>query len=112
MGGSPYGAMGMRVARCPGHRQVYVGHRWARQMFEGEVLVGEPVFHYYTDEEGREVEYPKKRRIAEGEAVFGRLTELVYEAWGRGEEFWMVVENEEMSRTESTESTEKMPPSE
>ncbi len=112
VGGSPYGAMGLRVARCPGHRQVYVGHRWARQCFEGEVLVGEPVFHYYTDEEGREVEYPKKRRIENGEAVFGRLTELVYEAWGRGEEFWMVVENGDVSRTEMAESTERVPLSE
>jgi len=41
VGRSPYGPMGLRVARCPGHRCVYVGHRWARQLMEGEVLIGE-----------------------------------------------------------------------
>lgn len=94
VGRSPYGPMGLRVARCPGHRQVFIGWKWTRQWLEGEVLIGEPVFRYYTDEEGNEVEYPPKRRIGNGEEVFRRLDRLVYEAYGRGEEFWLEVENE------------------
>ena len=93
VGRSPYGAMGLRVPRCPGHRQVFIGHRWARQVFEGEILVGEPVFHYYTDELGNEVEYPKKRRIENGEDTFRKLEALVYEAYGKQEGFWIEIEN-------------------
>ena len=93
-GRSPYGPMGLRVPKCPGHRQVFIGHRWDRQWFEGEVLIGEAAFHFYTDEEGNEVEYPPKRRIRNGEEVFGRLDALVYEAFGNGEELWMEVVNE------------------
>ena len=86
VGRSPYGPMGLRVARCPGHRCVYVGHRWARQLMEGEVLIGESL-------EGG-LEEMRERRIENGEVVFGRLTELVYEAYGRGEEYWMEIDNE------------------
>ena len=43
VGRSPYSPMGLRVPRCPGHRQVFIGHKWARQWMEGEVLIGEPV---------------------------------------------------------------------
>ena len=97
VGHSPYSPMGLRVPRCPGHRQVFVGHRWSRQSFEGEILVGEPVMHFYTDEQGQEVEYPPKRRITNGEEVFNKLDALVYEAYGRLEEFWLEVDNEEIS---------------
>ena len=97
VGRSPYGVMGLRVARCPGHRQVYIGHKWSRQCFEGEILVGEPVFHYYTDDEGQEVEYPPKRRIANGEEVFAKLDALVYEAWSRGEDFFIEIDNEALN---------------
>ena len=115
VGQSPYGAMGLRVARCPGHRQVYVGHRWARQMFEGAVLVGEVETLSPEDPlcpadispmrgrpcgggaDGERLREMKERRIVNGDVVFEKLNGLVYEAWGRGEEFWMVVENGEMS---------------
>lgn len=93
VGKSPYGPMGLRVPRCPGHRQVFIGHRWARQCFEGEVLIGEPVYHYETDENGLEVECPQKRRIENGEEVYKKLDKLVYEAFGKGEEFVMEIEN-------------------
>ena len=53
--------------------------------------------HYFTDEQGQEVEYPPKRRITNGEEVFKRLDALVYEAYGRLEEFWLEVDNEEIS---------------
>lgn len=93
-GGGPYSPMGVRVVRCPGHRQTYFGHNALRQQLAGVVLVGEPVFHYYTDEQtGERVEYPKKRGIKDGEEVFGRLDALLYEAFGRGEEMWLLVEN-------------------
>ena len=96
VGHSPYSPMGLRVAKCPGHRQVFIGHRWDRQWFEGEVLVGEPVPHFYTDEEGNEVEYPPKRRIRDGEEVFQKLDALVYEAFGNGEEMWMEISDGQM----------------
>ena len=105
MGNSPYGPMGLRVVRCPGHRQVYIGHRWGRQCVEGEILIGEAVYHYYTDENGQEVEYPKKRRIDRGEETYRKLDKLVYEAYCRGEEFFIQIEN--WSHTENTENTEK-----
>ena len=53
--------------------------------------------HFYTDEQGQEVEYPPKRRITNGEEVFNKLDALVYEAYGRLEEFWLEVDNEEIS---------------
>ncbi len=96
VGRSPYSPMGLRVAKCPGHRQVYIGHRWSKQCVEGEVLIGEPVFHYYTDEDGNQVEYPKKRRIENGEEVFEKLNALVYEAFRREEEFYIEIDNEEI----------------
>ena len=103
VGRSPYGVMGLRVPRCPGHRQVFVGHRWSRQMWAGEVLIGEAVMprewnveEWGDDAVARERWERKVRRIENGEEVFGRLTVLVYEAFGRGEEVWMVVENEGM----------------
>ena len=52
---------------------------------------------FYTDEQGQEVEYPPKRRITNGEEVFNKLDALVYEAYGRLEEFWLEVDNEEIS---------------
>ena len=82
VGQSPYGVMGLRVPRCPGHRQVYVGHRWGRQRFEGEVLIGE------TTDNGQQT---TDGRIVNGDVVYARLERLVYEAYGRGEEFWMEV---------------------
>ena len=103
VGGSPYGPMGLRVARCPGHRCVWVGHRWSRQMMEGEVLVGEGVLprewnveEWGDDPVARERWERRKRRLADGEETWRRLDGLVYEAWGRGEEFWMSVENEDV----------------
>ena len=92
VGGSPYGPMGLRVPKCPGHRQVFIGWKWSRQCLEGEVLIGEPVFHYYMDENGQEVEYPKKRRMENGEETFRKLDKLVYEAFGKEEEFILQIE--------------------
>ena len=96
VGRSPYSPMGLRVPKCPGHRQVYIGHRWSKQCVEGEVLIGEPVFHYYTDEDGNQVEYPKKRRMENGEEVFEKLNALVYEAFRREEDFNIEIDNEEI----------------
>ena len=89
-GQSPYGPMGLRVPKCPGHRQVFIGHKWARQCFEGEVLIGEPVRSEGAESPEEEM---RERRIENGEEVFQKLDVLVYEAFGRGEEFWMEIEN-------------------
>lgn len=101
VGGSPYGVMGLRVPRCAGHRQVLVGWKMSRQVMEGEVLIGVGVLPREWNEEewgddpvARKMWEDRKRRIERGDEVFERLTELVYEAYGRGEEFWMVVEND------------------
>ena len=93
VGGGPYSPMGVRVARCPGHRQVYFGYG-LRECEPDRVLVGWPVFHYYTDEvTGERVEYPPKRRMRDGEEVFEQLDKLVYEAYGREEEMWVIIDN-------------------
>ena len=92
-GGGPYSPMGVRVVRCPGHRQVFFGYSAQRVALPDRVMMGRPVFHYYTDEEGREVEYPPKRGMKDGEEVFWELDELLYEAFGKGEEMWCEVEN-------------------
>ena len=95
VGKSPYSPMGLRVPRCPGHRQVFIGHRWSRQCFEGEVLIGAP--RPPKGEGCRDVwemddEEMKERRIENGEEVFQKLDVLVYEAFGREEEFFIEIE--------------------
>ncbi|MCR5043690.1 MAG: hypothetical protein K6A93_06110 [Bacteroidaceae bacterium] len=95
-GGGAYSPMGLRVPKCPGHRQVWLGHSWCRQCKVGEILIGEPAFHYYTDEEGNVVECPQKRRIEHGEEVFKKLDALVYEAFGKMEEFYLEIDNKEI----------------
>ena len=97
-GGSPYSPMGLRVPRCPGHRQVFVGWKWARQWMEGEVLIGESQVPLCCPEGGmkpcgQDEEEMRQRRIENGEEVFGRLDALVYEAFGKGEEMWLEVED-------------------
>ncbi len=76
-GGGAYSPMGLRVPKCPGHRQVWLGH-------------------YYTDEDGNVVECPQKRRIEHGEEVFKKLDALVYEAFGKMEEFYLEIDNKEI----------------
>ena len=99
VGQSPYGVMGLRVPKCPGHRQVFVGHRWSRQCFEGEVLIGETADNGQQTTDGGEQTTDNGRRttdgggcrIVNGDVVYARLERLVYEAYGKGEEFWMEV---------------------
>ena len=92
VGQSPYGVMGLRVPKCPGHRQVFVGHRWSRQCFEGEVLIGETTDNgQQTTDNGEQTTDGGGCRIVNGDVVYARLERLVYEAYGKGEEFWMEV---------------------
>lgn len=92
VGQSPYGVMGLRVPKCPGHRQVFVGHRWSRQCFEGEVLIGETADNgQQTTDGGEQTTDGGGCRIVNGDVVYARLERLVYEAYGKGEEFWMEV---------------------
>ena len=90
VGHSPYGPMGLRVTRCPGHRQVFIGHKWSRQCLEGEVLIGMPVMPAEHDGEWVHADCT----IDNGEATYKKLDKLVYAAYGKGEEFWMEVDNE------------------
>lgn len=95
-GNSPYSPMGLRVPRCAGHRCVFIGHKWSREFYEGEILVGQP---YTVDflkgpeilpatEENRDLSHLEKK-----EETYAQLTELVYEAYAKGEEFWLIVDN-------------------
>ena len=100
VGNSPYGAMGLRVPKCSGHRQVFIGHKWSRQWMEGEILIGKPVMprewnseEWGNNPEAREAWENKHRRIEDGEEVYRELTQLVYEAYRKDEEFWIEIEN-------------------
>jgi hypothetical protein len=94
-GGSPYSPMGVRVVKCPGHRQTYFGPcgDGYRKQQAGRVMIGEPVYRYYTDEEGNEVEYPKKRGMKNGREVYEQLDELLYEAYGTSQNFSVEISN-------------------
>lgn len=102
VGGTPYGAMGLRVVKCAGHRCVSVGWDAVRQSLAGTVLVGRACgFLARTEgtamqEDGRteKMAMPEDGRIEDGKSVFRQIEGLVYEAFARGEEFWMVVDNE------------------
>lgn len=96
VGNSPYGAMGLRVPRCTGHRQVFIGHHWNRQWMEGVILIGESDW----DKDYIDVIDNSVRGIKNGEDMYQRLTELVYEAYGKGEEFWMEIDNKDLYRYE------------
>jgi hypothetical protein len=89
VGGSPYGPMGLRVPKCPGHRQVFIGWKWSRQCFEGEVLIGEPVMPAEHEGEWSHEDC----RIDNGEETFRKLDKLVYEAYGKGEAFEILIED-------------------
>ena len=43
--------------------------------------------------EAREVEDVASRGMKDGEEVFRELDELLYEAFGKGEEMWVIIEN-------------------
>ena len=94
-GGSPYSAMGARVVKCPGHRQVWLApcpYGWPQQQV-GCITLGEAEYHYYMDEEtGQQVEYPPKRRMKPGRKVYDELEKLLYEAYGREEEMKLKIE--------------------
>ena len=108
-GRGPYSPMGVRVVKCPGHRQVFFGFAPGGRALPDRVMMGRPVYHYYTDEDGHEVEYPPKRGMKDGEEVFGELDALLYEAFGRGEEMWCEVENEAPSDSPKGEGVVSQP---
>ena len=93
-GRGPYSPMGVRVVKCPGHRQVFFGYAPGGRALPDRVMMGRPVFHYFTDEEGCEVEDVASRGMKDGEEVFRELDELLYEAFGKGEEMWCEIRNE------------------
>ena len=92
-GRGPYSPMGVRVVKCPGHRQVFFGYALGGRPLLNRKMMGRPVFHYFTDEEGHEVEDVASRGMKDGEEVFRELDELLYEAFGKGEEMWVIIEN-------------------
>lgn len=98
VGNSPYGPMGLRIPRCPGHRCVFIGHSWSRQSFEGEILIGMP--YSYNLEEQTFIPTGELRQfdslIKDGEETFARLNKLVYEAYANGEDFWITIDNSEV----------------
>ena len=79
-GCSEFGTMTLRVVRCPGHRCVLLGWDAFRQSREGMVLMGVAV----------NPEAPAEERFIDGGMeVYEQLERLVYEAFGKGEEFWV-----------------------
>lgn len=103
-GGGAYSPMGLRVPKCPGHRQVWLGYSWCRQCKVGEILIGEARTHLCPPEGGMKpcavdddkemMEERRLRRIENGEEVFKKLDALVYEAFGKMEEFWLEIEDD------------------
>ena len=102
-GGGAYSPMGLRVPKCPGHRQVWLGHSWCRQYKVGEILIGEArtplcppeggMKPCGVDDDEKVMEEIRQRRIENGEEVFKKLDALVYEAFGKMEEFWLEIKN-------------------
>ncbi len=88
VGSNGYSIMGLRVARCPGHRNVGFGWNAFRQCQPGAVMMGE-----CTNPEAP----AEERRIGCGERVLRRLEELTYKAFGRGENFYVEIDNESIS---------------
>ena len=86
-GGSPYSPMGLRIAKCPGHRQVFIGHNWARQSEQGRILIGYPTGSMDDGWAPEDVE------IELGEQCYEKLEALVYEAFGNGEKITIDISN-------------------
>lgn len=101
VGSTPYGPMGLRVPKCPGHRCYYIGHRWDRQAIAGELLVGEPYTPsldlnegiYLTEEEDR-----AERVIVNGAKIYDKLDSLVYQAYANNEDFTIEISNYNLKR--------------
>lgn len=78
--------MTLTVVKSPGHRCYRIGWDYMAQVKANMVLVGE-------SDGGEEPEY---RDIVQSKETFDRLTQLVYEAYGTGEEIWLEVKNDIM----------------
>lgn len=78
--------MTLTVVKSPGHRCYRIGWDYMAQVKANMVLVGES--------DG--CEEPEYRDIVQSKETFDRLTKLVYEAYGTGEEIWLEVKNDIM----------------
>lgn len=92
-GNTPYSPMGLRVTRCPGRRCVFIGHKWSRQYYEGEILIGQREYVTFGDEEkNRDFSF-----IGNEEETFKQLDKLVYEAYAKGEDFILEIDNSQVN---------------
>ncbi len=83
-GSTKFGTMTLRVAKCPGHRCVLLGYDVFRQAVQGLVCMGKAV----------NPEAPAEERLIDGGMeVYEELEKLVYEAWGKSENFSIEIEN-------------------
>ena len=99
VGNSPYSPMGLRIPRCAGHRCVFLGHKCTRESFEGEILIGQPIVIDFLDERVEVPVTPENRIesiLRHEEETFAELTELVYEAYAKGEDFLIEIDNSEV----------------
>ena len=92
-GNTPYSPMGLRIPRCPGHRCVFIGHKWSRQYFEGEILIGQREnITFGNEEQNRDHSF-----IHNEEETFKQLDKLVYEAYAKGEDFILEIDNSQVN---------------
>ena len=86
--------MTLMVIKSPGHRCYRIAWDYTAQVRHNMVLVGES--DGYED--------PEWREIVRSRETFERLTRLVYQAYGTGEEIWLEVVNriEEFSDKENS----------
>ena len=77
--------MTLTVIKSPGHRCYRIGWDEVAQVRQNWLLVGES--------DGYEL--PEYREIVHQRKIFERLTQLVYQAYVREEEFWLEVRNRE-----------------
>ena len=90
---TPYGPMGLKLPKCAGHRQVYIGWSDTKQWKQGEIMIGEPSVDICKNMKSF-TENMKENTIHSGKQVYEQLEEIVYEAFGRGEEIVLSVTNE------------------
>ena len=75
--------MTLTVVKSPGHRCCRIGWDYTAQAKANMVLVGES--DGYED--------PEFRDIVQSKETFDKLTQLVYRAFGTGEEIWISIHN-------------------
>ena len=98
MEATPYGPMGLKLPKCPGHRQVYIGWSDTRQWKEGEIMIGySSIWQDCDSSEEREelmMKWQKESTIHSGKQAYDVLEKIVYEAFRDEAEIFLQVDND------------------